>query len=126
MRLLGSFPSRFMIAVGGDYQHPEASSLPTVLRSRDGGASWQTGEPAQPPGIYLSSVVPLRGTWRKEFAAAGITGMFVRPVSGWTSAAKDNLNSVGLAVEGNFQELWAVGPTGKIIRFVMWLRVPRK
>ena len=114
------------IAVGGDYQHPEASNLPTVLRSGDGGASWQTGEPTQPGGIYLSSVVPLQGTWKKKFAAVGITGMFVHPVSGWNGKVKDNLNSVGLAVQGNIQELWAVGPKGKIIRYPMFLRVFRK
>jgi photosystem II stability/assembly factor-like uncharacterized protein len=97
------------LAVGGDYMHPESSELPNVMRSLDGGRTWQADPPTNPAGMYLSGVVRA-GT--NELVAVGIKGMLVKSGDSWHKEADDNLNAV--AVLGGIE--WAVGAKGLVLR----------
>ena len=116
------------IAVGGDYAHPESSDLPNVMRTQDGGKSWQAADPTKPQGIYLSSVAGLRvsvpGVRKRVmndsgFVAVGINGVLTTDDgSRWLRISEENLNSV--AANGSSGEnIWAVGPKGAVIRFTI-------
>ncbi len=107
------------IAVGGDYAHPESSDLPNVMRTQDGGKTWQAGDPTKPLGIYLSSVAGLRNMGGPGFVAVGINGMLTSADGrGWTRIGEENLNSV-LVTEVSASEAWAVGPKGTVVHFTI-------
>jgi photosystem II stability/assembly factor-like uncharacterized protein len=97
------------IAVGGDYQHPESSTLPNMLRTHDGGKSWQAGEPTEPPGVYFSSVTQLKAG---VFLAVGIKGAFIYS-NGWLKSNDQNLNTAMASIRPFF---WAIGPNGTVAR----------
>lgn len=98
------------VAVGGDYQHPESSGLPNLLRTRDGGRTWQPGEATGPAGVYFSCVA----FDRKRIIAAGITGLWTHFHS-WKHERTDNLNAVAFP-HGVF---WAVGAKGVVLKGMM-------
>ncbi|HEU5415878.1 MAG TPA: oxidoreductase [Candidatus Angelobacter sp.] len=98
------------MAVGGDYQHPESSDLPNVMRTTDGGRTWFAEFPTDPAGVYFSSVSSNSG----KILAAGIKGLWVHSRS-WQIASSDNLNTV---VAGRNVE-WAVGPKGIVLKRVI-------
>ena len=100
------------VAVGGDYQHPEGANLPNMMRSHDGGKSWQAGEPTNPPGVYFSSVTPLNGYKALGvFAAAGTKGVRLF-ADGWQKGFDQNVNAA--AVSKNGKGVWVVGPNGTV------------
>ncbi|HEX5434873.1 MAG TPA: hypothetical protein VFY05_11595, partial [Candidatus Angelobacter sp.] len=102
------------IAGGGDYQSPERSEVPNVLRTRDGGRTWQAFSPTHPPGIYFSSVA----LQHHRIMAAGIKGIWIHPerprgrADIWRQASTENLNTLGVANH----EIWAVGPKGVVLK----------
>ena len=102
------------VAVGGDYQHPESSELPNVLRTHDGGHTWEALPPTHPAGVYFSSVVlephqiitaGIRGMWTYSQHSRGRPGV-------WKQTSSENLN----AVSAIHNEIWAVGPKGVVLR----------
>jgi photosystem II stability/assembly factor-like uncharacterized protein len=95
------------VAVGGDYQKPESSDLLNVLRTRDGGRTWDALAPTDPAGIYFSSVV-LAG---KRIVAAGSAGVWSNS-RGWKLESTQNVN----AVATRRGALWAVGPKGLVLK----------
>lgn len=98
-------------AVGGDYQHPSDSGLPSVMLTHNGGQTWQPALPTEPAGIYFSSVALDRG----RIVAAGIRGLFtLEPGSKpeWKQESDENLN----AVAGTNSVLWAVGAKGVVLK----------
>lgn len=94
------------IAAGGDYQHPEGSDLPNVLRTSDGGRTWQPASPTDPAGVYFSSVA----LDHHRIIAAGITGLWANS-RGWKHESTENLN----AVAAGRGALWAVGVKGVVL-----------
>jgi photosystem II stability/assembly factor-like uncharacterized protein len=106
------------IAVGGDYAHPESSDLPNVLRTADGGQTWQAGKPTEPAGVYFSSVAILaqrKKPHSQDMLAAGIKGLFAGSLSEqtpWKKEREENLNGVVYGVNGS----WAIGPKGVVLR----------
>jgi photosystem II stability/assembly factor-like uncharacterized protein len=99
------------IAVGGDYAHPESSNLPNMMQSRDGGKTWQAGEPTDPKGVYFSSVAHLHGySAIGAFVAVGSKGVFIFG-NGWLKASDQNLNVV--MATGRVGS-WVAGPGGAI------------
>jgi len=98
------------VAVGGDYQHPESSDLPNVLRTRDGGKTWSPGEPTDPAGIYFSSVA----LDHHRIVVAGIKGLWIHS-AGWEQESTANLNTV----ECRRGVCWAVGPKGVVLKTSM-------
>lgn len=95
------------VAVGGDYQKPEGSDLPTVIRTRDGGKTWQASEPTNPAGIYFSTIA----SHGNQIVAAGINGLWTN-TGVWKNESTENLNAV---VAGR-TAIWAVGPKGLVLR----------
>lgn len=95
------------LAAGGDYQHPEGSELSNLMRTTDGGHTWQPGSPTDPAGIYFSSVV------REDdlIIAAGIKGLWTYSEE-WKQESTESLNTV---VAGR-HTVWAVGPKGVVLR----------
>jgi photosystem II stability/assembly factor-like uncharacterized protein len=104
------------IAVGGDYQKPEGSDLPNVLRTIDGGKTWMLGESSNPSRLYLSSAAPISTPGSSGFVAVGTTGAFV--VTKSRSRTSDvKLNAVATAGGDYIAEtFWAVGPEGMVLR----------
>jgi photosystem II stability/assembly factor-like uncharacterized protein len=98
------------VAVGGDYAHPESSDLPNVLRTHDGGQTWQTGTPTDPKGVYFSSVAPLPIPDKDIFVAVGIKGIFIF-ADGWSKPGDLNVNAVRVAKDRQ-HGVWVVGPKG--------------
>lgn len=108
------------VAVGGDYANPGASPIPTIVRTRDGGQTWEAiGDPAKPSSLFFSSVAfipsgraPIsetRGMW-----VAGPVGAFTKPGGKpWVAEGTENFNDVALAGEDT---AWAVGPKGFVAR----------
>lgn len=105
------------VAVGGDYQHPESSDLPNVMRTFDGGQSWQPFAPTDPARIYFSSLA----LGRDQLAAAGIKGLWITTNSwksnghnheGWKNESTENLNTVRVG----HSTMWAVGSKGILLK----------
>ena len=95
------------IAAGGDYQKPEGSDLPNIMRTHDGGKIWQAAAPTNPGGVYFSSVA-VRG---KETIAGGIKGISMHSTE-WENESMENINTVVTGSEAT----WAVGPKGLVLR----------
>ena len=96
------------IAAGGDYQKPDGSDLPNVMRTHDGGKTWQAAEPTNPAGVYFSSVA-LQG--KEDSSPAGLKESgCIR----WRMEERieENVNTV---VAGS-HAMWAVGPKGLVLR----------
>ena len=95
------------IAVGGDYQHPESSDLPNMMRTGDGGKTWQAAPATDPAGVYLSSVA----LNHDATVVAGIKGLWINS-SVWKNQSTENLNAVALGD----RTMWAVGPKGMVLK----------
>jgi photosystem II stability/assembly factor-like uncharacterized protein len=101
------------VAVGGDYQKPESSDLANVLRTRDGGQTWQPAAPTDPAGVYLSSVALRHG----QMVVAGSKGLWTNPgsqanSSGWKNESTENLNTVAVGRHA----IWAIGAKGVLLK----------
>ncbi len=100
------------LAAGGDYQHPESSELPNLMRTTDGGQTWQPA-PTDPAGVYFSSViVEHTAAGEGRIIAAGIKGIWINSAAGWQHESSENVNTVA-AGPGT---VWAVGPKGLVLR----------
>lgn len=98
------------VAVGGDYAHPESSDLPNMMRTSDGGKTWQAGTPTNPAGVYFSAVTRLQIPGKDVFVAVGIKGVYLL-ADGWSGAGDQNLNTLAIAMGPN-PGVWVVGPKG--------------
>jgi photosystem II stability/assembly factor-like uncharacterized protein len=114
------------IAVGGDYAHPTGSQSPVVFLTNDGGATWRTGSPTDPPGLFLSSVTYKPGAHAAkskteraiaadsaEPAAAGTGGINSIGASGkWVRESEQDINAIAFPTH---DAGWAVGPKGAVL-----------
>jgi len=107
------------VAVGGDYAKPEDSPPPTIIRTSDGGETWQVmDEPTLPQKLFLSSVafIPQPGYFtgvgvlRAVGPAGAVLQRFGRP---WTLESRENFNDVA---NPDAHVSWAVGPKGFVAR----------
>jgi len=97
--------TKYGIAVGGDYQKPDASSG-TAAWTADGGKTWTAAE--KRPHGYRSAVA-----WdadAKAWIAAGTNGSDISYDDGKTWAPLDNGNWNALSLP------WVVGPQGRIAK----------
>ncbi len=102
------------VAVGGDYQKPDGSNLPNVLRTNDGGKIWRPSGETEPAGLYLSSV-SVWNHYSDVAIAAGTSGLFIGP--GSSAIIKENFNSVVASGTSPYQlTIWAVGPKGGVFK----------
>jgi photosystem II stability/assembly factor-like uncharacterized protein len=99
------------VAAGGDYQKPESSDVHNIMRTHDGGKTWNVGEPTNPAGVYFSSVT-IR---EKDFIAGGIKGIWISSGDDWKNESAQNLNAVIFGSDN----AWAVGPKGTVLKSAM-------
>jgi photosystem II stability/assembly factor-like uncharacterized protein len=101
-------PKHGMI-VGGDYRKPIELGA-TVATTSDGGKSWALLDRRLP---YRSAVAWAKDRW----VVVGTSGSHATMDNGasWKLLDRENYNSVGFTGAG---EGWAVGPKGRIARFV--------
>ena len=95
--------------VGGDYRQPDATGATAALTT-DGGKTWTLTKQPLP---FRSAIAWAKDRW----VAVGTSGAHVSLDDGvtWTLAGRDNFNAVSFAATG---EGWAVGPNGRIAKFV--------
>lgn len=95
--------------VGGDYKKPEANRATAALTT-DGARTWKVIDNQLP---YRSAVAWARDRW----VAIGPAGSHVSTDHGvtWKLLDRENYNSVAFLTSG---EGWAVGPRGRVARFV--------
>jgi photosystem II stability/assembly factor-like uncharacterized protein len=103
------------IAAGGDYQKPEGSDLPNIMRTNDGGKTWQAARPTNPAGLYLSSVIYSGRIGEKAaISAAGTAGILRSDDGGnWRIESTEPINALLIGKE---LDLWAVGPKGIVLK----------
>jgi photosystem II stability/assembly factor-like uncharacterized protein len=103
--------TRHLIAVGGNYSHPDPSAT-TVARSRDGGMTW-TASRAAPATAFLSGVAYLSSDGRRVIAV-GTEGTAFSVDSGSTWSRLDTLSlNVVMALPGIDAAL-AAGAHGRV------------
>jgi photosystem II stability/assembly factor-like uncharacterized protein len=95
------------MAAGGDYQKPDGSDMPNLMRTHDGGMTWRATAPTEPKGVYFSSVA----FHQERIVAAGIKGIWTN-AGEWKNESAENVNAV---VAGS-KATWAVGPKGLVLR----------
>lgn len=97
------------VIVGGDYRKPDASGA-TAATTSDGGKTWTAINDRLP---FRSSVAWAKDRW----VAVGTSGSHVSEDNGatWNLLDRENYNSVRFLESG---EGWAVGPKGRMAKFV--------
>ncbi|MDH3746203.1 MAG: oxidoreductase [Acidobacteriota bacterium] len=112
------FDNRIGVAVGGDLGQREKRTA-NVATTRDGGKTWDAGGPLRFPGPAYGSAVSRRYGRRRPamLLAAGPAGLDLSLDRGqtWQAVSDDEYWSVDFGGDSVF---WAVGPVGKITRFV--------
>jgi photosystem II stability/assembly factor-like uncharacterized protein len=100
------------IAVGGDYTQP-ADAARNIAVTSDGGLTWKA--PAGSPHGFRSAVAYLPAL--KLWIAVGTSGSDLSRDGGktWTVFDSGAFNALAVAPTS---EAWAVGPRGRIARFV--------
>jgi photosystem II stability/assembly factor-like uncharacterized protein len=95
--------------VGGDYRKPAASGA-TAASTSDGGKTWKLLDQRLP---FCSAVAWAKDRW----VAVGTSGSHVSLDNGltWKVLDREAYNSAGFTAAG---EGWAVGPKGRIARFI--------
>lgn len=102
------------MAVGGDYQKPDAV-FPNPLVANDGGRAWHGI--GQPQGRFLSSIVvaPSATHIPGTFYAAGPSGIFsLSPIGQWVQHSDLAVNVIAFP---SAKSGWAAGPKGLIARW---------
>lgn len=102
------------VAVGGDYEKPEARER-TVALTRDGGATW-TAPTATPTG-FRSAVAFVPGSGNNTLIAVGTNGTDLSNDGGrsWTRIDTVGYHAVRVAPDGT---AFATGGRGRVARFV--------
>lgn len=101
------------VAVGGNYQLPQGDTTgrtPTVLRTTDGGGTWQVVAAGAPAGVRYGVVALGSG----RYVAAGPTGLDVSADHGVTWTPVDTLYAYGLHARPDMA--WTSGRSGWIAR----------
>jgi len=108
------------VITGGDYQKPQLAGRNLALTS-DGGATWTLADSVASPGGYRSAVAFVPGARTTTLVAVGLSGTDESRDGGmtWTRVNSTAYNSVAFASEAFG---WAVGPKGRIARWVGALR----
>jgi photosystem II stability/assembly factor-like uncharacterized protein len=111
---------KYGVAVGGDFANAGGSPRPSIIRTKDGGQTWEAiGGPAEPRSLFFSSIafIPssrVQTSGMPGMVVVGPVGAFVKPEGEpWLVEGAENLNGVALAGEDT---AWAVGPRGFVAR----------
>jgi photosystem II stability/assembly factor-like uncharacterized protein len=111
------------VIAGGDYEKPSVRGRNLAVTS-DGGATWTLTDSASSPAGYRSAVAFVPEAGPNTIVAVGLTGSDESRDGGrtWTSVDSTAYNSVAFVSEAAG---WAVGPKGRIARWIGALRGPR-
>jgi photosystem II stability/assembly factor-like uncharacterized protein len=104
------------VIAGGDYQQPALRGRNLAITG-DGGLTWTLTDSAASPAGYRSAVAYVPGTKGRSLVAVGLSGTDVSRDAGLTWMRVDTVayNSVRFASRNVG---WAVGPKGRIARYV--------
>jgi photosystem II stability/assembly factor-like uncharacterized protein len=108
------------VVVGGDYTQPK-QAFDNVAVTNDGGRTWRLSKGPMPQG-YMSGVAVVPGTSGRNLVAVGLGGTASSRDGGdsWTMVDTIPYNSVVFASK---TAGWAVGPRGRIARWVgQWIK----
>jgi photosystem II stability/assembly factor-like uncharacterized protein len=109
------------VAVGGDYTDTTSTAL-NVIRTRDGGRTWQMAGRSAPPGVRWGA------TWTRGtgalVVAVGPSGSGASADGGrtWVPVGSTGYNTVAFAPDGRG---WAAGVNGLVARWVTEPDAPR-
>lgn len=111
--------AKYGVAVAGDYRG--ASPRPTLIRTKDGGKTWEEiGGPAEPMRPFFSSIafVPSGGAGISGIPTmwvAGPDGAAMKPEGKpWVVEGPGHFNDVATT---GVETVWAVGPEGFVARW---------
>jgi photosystem II stability/assembly factor-like uncharacterized protein len=104
------------VIAGGDYKEPALRGRNLAVTS-DGGVTWTLTDSATSPAGYRSAVAYVPETKGRSLVAVGLSGTDVSRDGGltWTSVDTVAYNSLRFASRSAG---WAVGPKGRIARYV--------
>lgn len=97
------------LALGGAYGEPTAA--PSLVRTRDGGRTWQPA-PAPPTGLLEAAAL----VGKRGLLAVGLAGTAYSPDFGMTWEKLDDSAFHAVSVSG--KTAWAVGAKGKVGKWV--------
>jgi photosystem II stability/assembly factor-like uncharacterized protein len=108
---LAFFDDKLGVAVGGDYTKRTLAAMSVAL-TEDGGKTWRAAK--APPAAFLSGVAYAGSA--SKLVAVGLAGTFTSSDGGdsWTQVDTVAMNTVKFL--GN--EGWAVGPRGRVARWL--------
>jgi len=110
---------QILVAIGGDYRDPGRAYKNAAI-SRDGGKTWQLA--TRPPGGYRSSIGAVGGF----YITVGPTGSETSPDGlNWDPIGSENFNALSVTPSSRGGGGWAVGPHGRIARFLSHLPTVR-
>ena len=115
--------ARHGVIAGGDYEKPSLRGR-NLAATSDGGTTWTLTDSAAAPVGYRSAVAFVPGARANTLIAVGLTGTDESRDGGrtWTRVDSTAYNSAAFASEAAG---WAVGPKGRIARWVGALRDSR-
>ena len=95
------------VAVGGDYKQPDGTRS-NYAATHDGGKTWKTPRPRQPPSGYRSCVAKWVDDRELNFISVGPNGTDLSTDLGesWTRISNEGFNSIQFTADGRFG--WAV------------------
>lgn len=104
------------VAVGGDYQKPDQVEGNFAITS-DGGQSWTTPNPRQPPSGFRSCVAVSRKNREIRLVTVGTNGTDVSTDLGkkWRRISNEGFHAIDFTNDGIHG--WAVGSKGRIARW---------
>lgn len=104
------------IVVGGDYKNPENENQNYAL-TFDGGRTWTTPNPRQPPSGFRSCVAVSRKGREIRLVAVGPNGTDISTDLGkkWRKISNEGFHAVDFTEDGIVG--WATGADGKIARW---------
>ncbi len=106
------------IAVGGDYEDPKNTESNYAV-TEDGGRTWSTPSPRQPPSGFRSCVASYRKGREVKVVAVGPNGTDTSTDLGhkWIRVSKKGFHAVDFSPSG--KSGWAVGADGSVAKWVL-------
>ncbi len=104
------------VAVGGDYQQPDSTDHNFAITS-DGGRTWTTSNPRQPPSGFRSCVAVNRSGREIRLITVGPNGTDLSTDLGakWRRVSNHGFHAVDFTADG--QTGWACGSDGRIAKW---------
>lgn len=108
--------SKYGVAVGGDYEKPDETTSNFAV-TRDGGRSWSTPTPREPPSGFRSCVAIWKKGQEVNMIAVGPNGTDRSPDMGnkWHRISNEGFHAIDFDNKGRIG--WACGSDGRIAQW---------